>query len=279
MEHYKKDWADEDLARVLSAGQHKASRWLTAVPATPNHINHFKDWEYEYAVKNVLNLPISNDLPPTCPGTSCKNVPMSPSHFQTCQSFRQKCSILRHNKVRDALAYIADVCHLNVQKEQKLASSNPHPKAKTNNLVADLIIDTILVTDVTITCPSSATNVERHSAHRANFAVEAAEKAKRKLYTDAILPRGGLFLPFGLESYGAYGKDAMAVLAKINKSSHAPENMYYHAPIIISVALQKGTAQMMSEFRRNVQSVSSRSTNKNNKAQHFPNYGEVEQSL
>jgi hypothetical protein len=258
---YRKSATPADKARLFSASQPRASRWLTTIPSAPSDIKlYISHSSFNLALRNLLNLHFDDSLPLKCPGNQCNNAELSPSHFHVCKSFRKRCTDIRHNAVRDSLAQLADEMNLLVRKEVPL-----HLKKITNNQTqvrADVIIEEELVVDVTVTDPSGATNLNKGSSVKPCSSVHIAEQSKVRQYSNAFISKQMYFKPFGLEAYGAYGAGANHICQYLIKKGARLSNYNIRTlvPSVISIALQKGTALMMMEYIREVKRALSESS-------------------
>ena len=106
--------------------------------------------------------------------------------------------------------------------------------------------------DVTVRHPCSRSRVPLGA--RARLAVaEQAEKAKAAYHensTRAARPKA-TFVPFVLESFGGFGKQAAEFVKQVLKLAGdlayvwAPKELVYGLPLTLAVALQRGNAKVV----------------------------------
>ena len=226
-----------DRQRLISASASKASAWLTATPSTPELV--MSDTDYSLAVRHRLGLPCSDGLPAKC---ACDaGLASDLSHFHSCRLQKRTAITARHDFVVRTLAKLFRQVGAVVHVEPRIYGSE--------RLRPDLDItfpDQSLMVDVAITHPASPSRTSANPLAAAGI----AEQAKIAKYQELASRRASTFLPFVLESYGAFGKHAQQVLktlqvAAANSAAALPSGVGSfrdHAARCLSMALQKGNA-------------------------------------
>jgi hypothetical protein len=129
-------------------------------------------------------------------------------------------------------------------------------KPQNKKVVLDLVINGKLGIDVTIACPSAPHYLSKGQdksqnsveAFKANFAVNKAEQNKRSTWKHAIPTDGLKLYPFGMECYGSWGKGAIELIKNLQNQNLSGVEINKKAKYTISIALQKGNAEMMTSF-------------------------------
>ena len=244
--------APEEKAAMLSSRQPNASLWLTAVPTEDNYkLNNF---EMESSIRMRLHLQPKNitGLRTTvchCTKEQSCDLLQDPTHFQSCPTIEGRHARRRHDLVVKTLKDIARELSVSCEVEERsfeVPDDQKKPDLRftlpNHNVVS-------LISDVAITHPATHARAARNGA--ASSAVTALHAAKEyevlkstKYRAENNRRAGSKFVPFVLESYGAWGKCASQVLYMLMK--HADdrdrEERTIDARIRISVALQRGNA-------------------------------------
>ena len=212
-----------------------ASSWLTAFPTSPELT--LADDDFCLAVKNRLGLPCADDLPSTCICGS--NLLTNPQHFLSCHLLKRTAMTARHDmivrKLADFFRTIGAVVHI---EPRIVGFERFRPDL-------DIILsDRSLLVDVGVT---HAAAPSRHSVTKL-AAASSAEATKASKYAVLAAARAASFLPFIMESYGAYGKKALEVLHILRKAAAnavlpiPTSSSQSSFPQILAVTLQRGNA-------------------------------------
>ena len=113
-----------------------------------------------------------------------------------------------------------------------------------------------VVTDVCVTNPSSDSRVARIPVGVVRLAAARQEEtAKRKKYSEFIVQHRSVFCPFVVESYGAFGKSAEAILSSLARHSdqRAPPSAVDLTAFsfaqwsvrVIAIAVQRGNSRLV----------------------------------
>ena len=110
-----------------------------------------------------------------------------------------------------------------------------------------------ILIDVTVTRPTNITSSSNAQVNcKRLVAARAAEAGKHSLYDAECAQHGWRLVPFAVETYGALGAEAEALLSLMSldsESSHCSmtkSQFMLHAHALISVALQSGNAEVSS---------------------------------
>jgi hypothetical protein len=237
--HKFRDWFGtanlKDKQRIVSSSASKAGLWLTTYPSLPE-LSLVDDY-FLLAVKHRLGVQPMNDLPDTC--TCTANLAGDSQHFFSCKKLKRKAMTVRHDAIvrllRDAFHHVGAVVHV----EPRLYD--------TERVRPDLDIllpDQNVMIDVAVTHPGAPCRKTEYALAAAND----LQSIKNKKYGDWATQRGGRFLPFVLETHGALGKQADAVLKLLAKvASHSSAvlsvtDFLKEFKQKLSVTLQRGNA-------------------------------------
>jgi len=238
--HKFRDWFDtanlKEKQRIVSASASKAGLWLTTFPSLPEL--SLADEYYILAVKHRLGVRPMNDLPDTC---FCKKADLADDsqHYFSCDLLKRKAMTVRHDAIvrllRDAFHHVGAVVHV----EPRLYD--------TERVRPDLDIllpDQNVMIDVAVTNPVAPCRKTPYPLAAAND----LQSTKNRKYANWATQRGGRFIPFVLETHGALGKQADAVLkllAKVASHSSAVLSVTEFLTLFkqkLSVTLQRGNA-------------------------------------
>ena len=174
-----------------------------------------------------------------------------PLHFQACL-YTKTATTQRHNLVQNTLAEIANECNVIYKIKEKSEVDEKIPDIKFEFLRVHRVTGVrSTISDVSIIHPSSTTYLNNGSS--ALGAATRRENEKIIKYTNETNAHTE-FIPFVLESYGAFGKQSLAILklmmdyktrSLINsyhyKIEEILENEYlFDAKVRLSIVLQRG---------------------------------------
>ena len=227
-----------DQQRLVSSSANKAGAWLNSIPSSPELV--INDADFILAVRHRLGLPCAEELPIMC---ACEKVALADdvSHFHSCQKQKRTSITARHDFIVRALAKLFRRVGAVVHIEPRIYGSE--------RLRPDLDItfpDQSFMVDVAVTHPTAPSRQQATPLAAASH-VEHTKSAK---YNALARRRATTFLPFVMESYGAYGAQAEQVLKIL--SSKAKNSVITlpsgvgsfaeYAARTLSLALQKGNA-------------------------------------
>src|SRR3569623_1893719 len=208
--HQYRDWFDsanlKEKQRVVSSSATNAGLWLTSLQSLPEL--SLADDYFLLAVKHRLGVCPMDDLPDVC---SCKaKLADDSQHFFSCKKLMRKAMTVRHDAIvrllRDAFHHVGAVVHV----EPRLYD--------TERVRPDLDIllpDQNVMINVAVTNPVAPCRKTPYPLAAAND----LQSTKNRKYANCATQRGGRFIPFVLETHGALGKQADAVLKLLAKDA------------------------------------------------------------
>jgi hypothetical protein len=248
----------EEVASIISSSQPNASLWLTAIPIDPSY--RLSDYEMIAAIRMRLHLPpvdLHTVRTIICPcGRTTKNnddeynIGETPLHYQSCPSIEKEAAGQRHDLVLQTLNAIAKEIQIPTHVEQRSYDQTDRKKPDLRLTLAQHNLSS-LVTDVAITHPATATKARINGSISTAVTPLYAAKVTEGVKTNKYIKENNQhhhqqFIPFVLESYGAWGTKANKVLQLIMKNASDDEraDRTIDAKIRISIALQRGNAIM-----------------------------------
>ena len=238
-----------EKASLVSARQPNASLWLTVIPTEPAY--RLNSNEMRDVLRMRLHLPpVPLDQLRT---TVCRcskedgDLNKDPLHFQACKSIQRTFATKRHDLIVQVLKNLATDLQVPCDVEQRsteLLENRKKPDLRFTLAHHRLVS---LVSDVAITHPATSAAADLGASQVALHAAARAESGKIRKYLNEHQPSSGIqFIPFVLESYGAWGRKSEQVLQQLMKRADDEERRErtIDAHIRISVALQRGNALM-----------------------------------
>eukprot|EP00731_Ephydatia_muelleri_P023174 Em0015g757a len=193
-----------DRARLLSASSPHASSWLTVTPSEGQGL-HLDPPVFQTALKWWLGLD-------TAEGSICALCPdkmLDPlgHHATTCK--RGGDVVFRHNKLRDILSETCRRAHLSVQVEAGCNLTPDHSHSRPADvLISNWVLGKTAACDISVTSPLNS-NIMSEAGVTAGAAAQATELRKHEANDVKCSELGWLCIPLVVESYGAWGKEAM----------------------------------------------------------------------
>eukprot|EP00731_Ephydatia_muelleri_P013062 Em0007g372a len=193
-----------DRARLLSASSPHASSWLTVIPSEGQGL-HLDPPVFQTALKWWLGLD-------TAEGSVCALCPdkmLDPlgHHATTCK--RGGDVVFRHNRLRDILAETCRRAHFSVQVEAGCNLTPDHSHSRPADvLISNWALEKTAACDISVTSPLNS-NIMSEAGVTAGAAVQATELRKHEANDVKCSELGWLCIPLVVESYGAWGKEAM----------------------------------------------------------------------
>jgi hypothetical protein len=234
----------------LSARQKNASLWLTVIQTKREYC--LSTAEMRMALRLRLHLPpVEQSQLRT---TKCKcgaALEDDPLHFLSCSKLVGPAGIRRHDLVVRTLASAARDAQIGTVVEQREALVDAR---RPTRLRPDLRFSlahharTItLISDVAITHPASDAKAKAQAARQPLAAAKIHEIEKQKSYREIAQREGAVLQAFVLETLGAFGTQAEAVLDILGKEVADDEQTQWKLDtrIRVSVALQRGNAWML----------------------------------
>eukprot|EP00731_Ephydatia_muelleri_P022330 Em0014g921a len=128
-------------------------------------------------------------------------------HATTCK--RGGDVVFRHNKLRDILAETCRRAHLSVQVEAGCNLTPDHSHSRPADvLISNWVLGKTAACDISVTSPLNS-NIMSEAGVTAGAAAQATELRKHEANDVKCSELGWLCIPLVVESYGAWGKEAM----------------------------------------------------------------------
>eukprot|EP00731_Ephydatia_muelleri_P032309 Em0023g816a len=144
----------------------------------------------------------------TCPAQCPFKIPARYwHHATTCK--RGGDVVFRHNKLRDILAETCRRAHLSVQVEAGCNLTPDHSHSRPADvLISNWVLGKTAACDLSVTSPLNS-NIMSEAGVTAGAAAQATELRKHEANDVKCSELGWLCIPLVVESYGAWGKEAM----------------------------------------------------------------------
>jgi hypothetical protein len=236
----------QDKARLNSASAFGASRWLTTLPT--ERIFMLSNRQFSLAIHHLLALRI-RDLPSLCVcGTQLNG---DPSHFHCCAQTRRIAVTARHDAVAGVLWRVAREAGYIVEAETSFAgliddgTDDPHSLRPDGRIVGFGRYHMVEVSVVHPTAPSHVNDAQRCLA-----VARSMEQRKRTKYAELARRERASMSPFVLESFGAVGPSAHALLYELATDAEEDGGVsrgafMSRAMTALSVAVQTGNAHII----------------------------------
>jgi hypothetical protein len=187
-----------DRARLLSCQGKFSGAWLTALPMDSS--TRISSFDYRLAMRLRLGLPPSDAMPARCAcGDLLKNDQI---HFLSCNLLRRTCINFQHNR-------IVQTIHAWILRAGGTSLVEPTHLSLRDNSRPDLRVtlgDRNFLVDAVCCHPTAPTHVSAGQAPLGT-ALQAVT-GKNARYTDMACEQGATFIPFAVETYGAFAPDA-----------------------------------------------------------------------
>lgn len=247
-------------ASRLSASQSGASSWLTAYPAS-NKLTMSCD-KFKVAVWAYFLLPIPVSGSKRCPSSSVTcAAALQPHqvaiHAMSCPGHSNPALNGRHDRVKRGTLDGGRECCDNAEAEVEIPRGDGRGVVKPDVVIRLKEGDKLRLVDVVVSCPSAATYVNDGSYKTALFTAARAEREKKSFYASTVRERNVEFTPFALESSGAFGESAKALISELaerHRAKHSSDKRVVYARLLaeISVALHMGNADLLMSFLNNL---------------------------
>jgi len=162
------------------------------------------DEQYQYAAKNILNLPPADGFTKCFCGASLKN---KPDHLHYCPQTRKKEINQRYDMIVKALARLGD--EIGTTCIESRVSKDTLERTDT----------TIYALDGTFSFDVVVTHTNCPSYKKRNMSVSALKEAKNNMKNTKYLNKeskdGRIFSSFPISSYGAMFPSTIAILRKL----------------------------------------------------------------
>jgi hypothetical protein len=197
---------DPSLARLQAITARGAGDWIRTVPTLPSHI--LSDGHYQLAMKMRLGLPPNPIMPTTCAACNA-NMSADEWHYLSCPARMKNELNMRHDSANHYLNEYAKLAGMVTRMEPSGLSEDSRLRPDLQ-LYMDQINQLVDVTIVHPTCPSHL-----HVAAKQLQTAENAATQKKKKYAQMCENIGANFIPFAIESYGGYSRDALSLIEQI----------------------------------------------------------------
>jgi hypothetical protein len=231
----------QNSARFLSASHPAAKRWLSVSPSSKDL--WLSNPQFVLAARNLLDVKSPN-LPDTCRCGSSILPPFS-SHFHSCHLMRRREVTARHDLLVQSVARLARSVGCTVTVEPRpITGQSIRPDLKIVGSTGSLMVD------VSVAHPLASSFIRASSVERGRAAA-SRERVKQRKYAALAAREHCQILGFVLESYGAFGADAVKVLKFLaNEGDYngviiTPAQFLSYARNVISVTLQRGNAMVV----------------------------------
>ena len=229
----------EVKARLVGCRAPSAGAWLTTPLTDP--LLRFNSVHFSLAVRFRLGLPPQEDLRTEC---ACGNV-ITSDHFLVCNRLKRTSMTTRHDRVLYLLARLARTVNIATRVEVPLENQK-RPDANF------FLHNRSIATDVSIIHPASKTYAKK--AAKALGAAARREGEKKREYSEQARSENLDFIPFVLETFGGFGKEAVTLQEILtdegslngmgNLGGMKARTFFTRA---LSVCLQSGNALVMQE--------------------------------
>ncbi len=240
------DEARRRKAIILSQSAKGRNGFILFIPSNPEEL--MSQWELQCTLRTQLaEDPYIPDLRycPLCGEHAANGDALSPMHAHSCRELKGGGKIKRHDSIRDVIYEFA----LELPPDKVAATKEPMALPGTQDRADILFVFSGVeknYLDVRITHPTCKSYLR--TAQQQLGAAKKAEQEKRRSYRAKGVPDNEI-VPFVVESYGALGPDALKFIKKL--ASHHPHPSSWASRLYkaISVALQKGNALMIADWR------------------------------
>ena len=222
-------------ARLIGIKSKLAGTWLTTLPSSPEFFlrdNHFK-----VAARLRLGLSPQDDLPRRC---CCEfSLAQDPLHFLSCNLLKQA-TTFRHDAIVRVLAMLA-------RKAGGACYVEPRFYEGIRPDIHIVFPTTKILVDVTVVHPGALSLAPR--SHVPLFSALSRERDKMNKFRSLSIQEQAQFIPFALETFGAWGRQATKLISDIaslafeSKGISIPsEDLRGEMVRTIAITLQAGNA-------------------------------------
>ncbi|HEY4386620.1 MAG TPA: hypothetical protein VGN34_19355, partial [Ktedonobacteraceae bacterium] len=237
------------LAHMKAITTQAAWAWKMALPLGPRL--RLSDTEYAIAARLNLGLPPFPDmetLPEHCPLCVHRMTkePISlrddPWHYLSCAAMTTGEGNIRHNEIADVLQHTALLLGAQARREVKGLAE----KSKVRPDLQIFFPGRMLLTDVVVSHPMTASRVERHQS-----STTTAQHNKQTKYSTMAARLGAELLPFSVATYGGLADDAMKLVQAMGEEGEetmgawTKEEIVRYTLSMTAVAIQRGNTRVM----------------------------------
>ena len=198
-----------DKARLLSVYSPHAASWLSVVPSKSLGL-HMDPPVFHVAIKWWLGLDVSEGSQcALCPGSTLDHLG---HHAVTCKYGGDV--VTRHNMIRDILVETCRRAHIGVKVEVGNLRRDHSKTRPADILLPNWFLGRTAALDVSITTPLNPVNL-LEAGVSATAAAQATESRKHHANDPKCSDLGWVCVPMVVETYGAWGKDATAIISSV----------------------------------------------------------------
>ena len=244
-----------------------AGSFLTVIPTQFETTYRMKNEQFCLAIRHRLGmLPYDELAGEECLQCLHRNIHRpsfraDPDHLHSCTLQAGSSVSRRHHRLVHQVASLAKSVGFHTTIEPSfpaVITTATHPT--TNQLThtkeqskdrGDLLLirgNQVILIDVSVTRPTSTTNLtltqKKDVTIQPGIAASIVEQRKHARYDEECKKHGWRLIPFALESYGGYGKEATKLLLDMAELADSPLAFIQHARNALSVVLQCGNADI-----------------------------------
>ena len=244
-----------------------AGSFLTVTPTQFETTYRMKNEQFCLAIRHRLGmLPYDELADEEClqclhRNTHRPSFRADPDHLHSCTLQAGSSVSRRHHRLVHQVAALAKSVGFHATIEPSfpaVITTTTHPI--TNQLIhskekskdrGDLLLirgNQVILIDVSVTRPTSTTNLTltqtKDVTVQPGIAASIVEQRKHAHYDEECKKHGWKLIPFVLESYGGFGKEASKLLLDMAELADSPLAFIQHARNVVSVALQCGNADI-----------------------------------
>ena len=226
------------MARLVAIKAKLAGTWLTTLPSSPELF--LPDNYFKVAARVRLGLSPQDDLPRRC---CCEySLAQDPLHFFSCLMMKAS-TTFRHDHIVRVLSMLVrragGACYVEPRFYDGIRP-DLHVVFPSNKILID----------VSVVHPAALTYAQ--NAHVQLFAASARERDKTTKFKDLTQAEEACFIPFVLETFGAWGRRAVKLISDITSLAAEQKGNLASCPDVrgemirtLAVALQIGNAGVL----------------------------------
>jgi hypothetical protein len=230
----------ETLARLNGISSSKAGAFLTTIPCQSEF--RLSDREFVISVRTRFGLNPLTDQPDYCPACQ-EDLSLNMCHLLDCHASAGT-RTRRHDDI--VLALMRWIRRIGGYARREPRNLDPNPESEKRPDLIVFVGSRRYLVDVVVVHSSAPSHRVLGASGKLKVADRAAD-IKRGKYNDMAAAQGMELIPFAVETYGGFSKDASAFIQGIIKSvkhDHrvvSTEELYGIRPAI-AIAIQRGNA-------------------------------------
>lgn len=190
-----------DKARLRSCKGNRSSRWMQPAPIGEMYLD-----DRVCRTANRLRLGIKKSSKSRSVRCACGEDAKGGEHFFVCTYIKDGPVTLRHNLVKDALINFVQLVNGNTKNLDNKGSFTKSTGERTD--IEIFLGSSYYLVDVQVKHPIAKSNSSK--AMKALGAATKCEEDKIKKHQEKANKLGAVFVPYVIESFGAFGKEADA---------------------------------------------------------------------